>query len=52
MATAIADSWLVCKIESVIQLREADRKEEARRLVRTYVVSQPICPRCTCQAPW
>jgi hypothetical protein len=39
-------------IESVIQLREADRKEEARRLVRTYVVSQPICPRGTCQAPW
>jgi hypothetical protein len=29
------------RIETVSQLREADRKEEARRLVRTYVVTRP-----------
>lgn len=34
-------------IETVIQLREADRKEEARRLVRTYVVSQAMAERLT-----
>ncbi len=28
-------------IETVIQLREADRKEEARRLVRIYSVQSP-----------
>jgi len=34
-------------IETVIQLREADRKDEARNLVRTYVISDPMAERLT-----
>ena len=34
-------------IETVIQLREADRKDEAQQLVRTYVISDPMAERLT-----